>query len=102
MSYNYTRKTYSNQESAEMLCMQLKKRVKTTMIGSIASIEENLSFLWERGDEESEKFFELFQKIRSEILDKGNRESRNLESDLNKYEIKSKFINYNFPVKDIK
>ena len=59
------------------------------MIGALSSIEENLSFLWEN---DNPKFTKadmkiLYNKIRSEILDKGNNQARNVDAELAQYDV---------------
>ena len=65
---------YKN-DSKERLSKILKKKVETTMIGALSSVEEHLSFLWAPNSEEmtpeQKIMYDLFQKIRSEILEKG-------------------------------
>ena len=60
------------------------------MIGALSSIEENLGFLWE-GDGEPTKdqqvMKDIYQKIRSEILDKGNNQARNIDAELAQYDV---------------
>ena len=67
-----------------------KKKIQTTMIGALSSIEENLGFLW-GGDEGSTKdqqvMKDIYQKIRSEILDKGNNQARNIDAELAQYDV---------------
>jgi hypothetical protein len=61
------------------------------MIGALSSIEENLSFLWESTDgkltEEQINLKNVYNKIRSEILDKGNNQARNIDAELAQYDI---------------
>lgn len=76
-------------ESKERLSKILKKKIQTTMIGALSTIEENLSFLWE-GDNpkiDKEKMKEIYNKIRSEILDRGNNQARNVDAELAQYEV---------------
>lgn len=82
----------------------VNKKLKTIMIGSIHSIEKHLGFLW--GHEDNEELTEdqmilrdLFQLVRTEILDKGNAQSRYIDSELSQYEIKKKKFNLVLPVK---
>lgn len=65
----------------------MRKKIQTTMIGALSSIEENFGFLWD-GDEEQHKLYkELYDKIRSEILDKGNNQARNIDAELSHYDV---------------
>tara|TARA_R100000008_G_scaffold41113_2_gene23669 strand:- start:4507 stop:4875 length:369 start_codon:yes stop_codon:yes gene_type:complete len=91
-------------DSKERLSKILKKKVETTMIGAISSIEDHFSFLWLADDSEmttEKKFmYETFQKVRSEILDKGNTQARNVDAELNQYEIKWMRYSMDIPVKN--
>jgi len=87
--YGRIRDQKHRHESKERLSSILKKKIQTTMIGALSSIEENLAFLWE---EDSPKFTkqemkEIYNKIRSEILDKGNNQARNVDAELSNYNI---------------
>jgi hypothetical protein len=65
----------------------MKKRITTTMIGSLASIEESL----ELTDDE-------YSELRQEILDKGNAQIRELKKDLEQFEISYKTV-YFVPIR---
>jgi hypothetical protein len=94
---------YKN-DSKERLSKILKKKVETTMIGALSSVEEHLSFLWAPNSEEmtpeQKIMYDLFQKIRSEILDKGNTQARNVDAELAQYEIKWLRYNTTIPIKN--
>ena len=94
---------YKN-DSRERLSKILKKKVETTMIGSLSSIEEHLSFLWTSSSGEATPeqkiMYDLFQKIRSEILDKGNTQARNIDAELLQYEVKWLRYNTIIPIKN--
>ena len=75
--------------SKEKLFLASKKKIQTTMIGAIATIESNFGFLWE-GEvltKEQAELKNIFEQARSEILDRGNTQIRNLENEFNNYEI---------------
>lgn len=101
--YKEARSEKYKYDSKERLSKILKKKVETTMIGAISSIEDHFGFLWEIKDSDmtaEKKFmYELFQKIRSEILDKGNAQARNIDAELNQYEVKWMRYSMNIPVK---
>lgn len=59
----------------------IRKRITTTMIGALASIEEHLDL----DDEE-------YSALRQEILDKGNAQIRELRRDLDNYDIRRKTV----------
>ena len=75
------------QKSADRLRRTMKKKVQTTMIGAISSVESLFGFLWEEESEHSEKMKELFDAVRSDILDKGNHQIRNVDAELDMYDI---------------
>ena len=76
-------------DSKDRLSKILKKKIQTTMIGALSSIEENLGFLWEEDNPTINKkqLKDIYNKIRSEILDKGNNQARNIDAELSQYEI---------------
>jgi len=90
--YKQKREDKYRQDSRERLSKILKKKVETTMIGALSSLEEHFSFLWNTGDgpmsPEQKMMYDAFQRVRSEILDKGNTQSRNVDAELAQYEVK--------------
>ena len=76
----------------------MKKKIQTTMIGAISSIEDHFSFLWERDSEVASSMHDLFQEVRSEILDKGNHQLRNVDVELCQYEINWLRHSINLPI----
>ena len=91
--YKAARADKYKQDSRDRLSKILKKKVETTMIGALSSIEEHFAFLWNVTDGESlspeqQVLYDAFQKVRSEILDKGNTQSRNVDAELAQYEVK--------------
>ena len=80
-------------DSKDRLSRILRKKIQTTMIGALSTIEENFNFLWENQDgspltEEQTIMKGLYQKVRSEILDKGNNQARNVDAELAQYDVK--------------
>jgi hypothetical protein len=61
------------------------------MIGALSTIEENFGFLWNSPDgkltKEQEAMKNLYNKIRSDILDKGNNQARNIDAELSQYDV---------------
>lgn len=90
----------------ENLSRNMKKRIQTTMIGAIASIEEYFGQFWGKDSESptasQERFREIFEELRDEILDKGNTQIRSIDADLAKYEVEEIRYNYNLPIVHIK
>jgi len=102
--YSKTREDQYRLDSKDRLSKILKKKIETTMIGALSSIEENLGFLWKAEDGEKQTKDQilmngLYQKIRSEILDKGNAQARNIDSELNQYDVKWLRYSVSIPVR---
>lgn len=79
-------------ESKEKLSKVLKKKIQTTMIGALSTIEENFGFLWTNDSggpltKDQEIMKNLYNKVRSEILDRGNNQARNIDAELSNYDI---------------
>tara|TARA_E500000331_G_C16799083_1_gene515766 strand:- start:34 stop:402 length:369 start_codon:yes stop_codon:yes gene_type:complete len=97
--YKQVRSQQYKTDSKDRLAKLLKKKVQTTMIGALSSIEEHFGFLWEDcTTEDQKKFKELYNSIRSEILDKGNHQARNIDAELAQYEVEWLKYNYKIPV----
>ena len=97
-NYKHSRDSDYDVFSKDKLSQVLKKKIETTMIGALSSVEENLKFLWEEKNPQSKEMHEIYQNIRSEILDKGNRQIRNVDSELANYTVTCTRHQYHFPV----
>jgi len=80
-------------DSKERLKKISTKKIQTTMIGALDSIEKHLGFLWENNPE----LRETYEIVRQEILDRGNDQIRNLMSELELYDIE--WLRYNLQLK---
>ena len=78
------------------------------MIGALASIEKHFGFLWGQDEDDGEvenvtpeqkQLREIYDEARSEILDKGNTQIRNLEFEFAAYDIVWKKNTVMLPVK---
>jgi len=102
--YKSIREDKFKQDSRDRLSKILKKKVETTMIGALSSIEDHFAFLWTSKDggmsPEQKIMYDTFQKVRSEILDKGNTQIRNSESELESYDVTWNKYHYNIPVQN--
>ena len=91
-NYKEMREEKYRTDSRDRLSKILKKKIETTMIGALSSIEEHLGFLWNAKDgqltEDQVYMKDLYQKVRSEILDKGNTQARNVDAELSQYDVK--------------
>lgn len=100
--YKTAREDKYKQDSRDRLSKILKKKVETTMIGALSSIEDHFSFLWNSKDDsmtpEQKIMYDTFQKVRSEILDKGNTQARNIDAELAQYEVKWLKYQANIPI----
>ena len=92
--------------SKDRLLKISKKKVQTTMIGALSTIERVFGFLW--GHESSEPLTPeqehvkaLYEEVRSEILDRGNNQARNLEAEFANYDINWLKYQITLPVKTI-
>ena len=101
-NYKKVRDEKYKQESKERLSKTLKKKIQTTMIGALSSIEENFGFLWQSDNDslstEQQTMKNLYNKLRSEILDKGNNQARNIDAELSQYDIEWLRYSINIPV----
>ena len=101
--YKRAREEKYRSDSKHRLSKILRKKIETTMIGALSSIEEHFGFLWAEdsphSDEEKASMLDLYNKVRSEILDKGNTQSRNVDAELAQYEVKWQKYTMVIPVK---
>lgn len=88
-NYKKAREKKYKADSKDRLSKILKKKIQTTMIGALSSIEENFGFLWNEDNPKITKaeMTQIYNKIRSEILDKGNNQARNVDAELAQYEV---------------
>tara|TARA_B100000214_G_scaffold73309_1_gene49204 strand:+ start:992 stop:1363 length:372 start_codon:yes stop_codon:yes gene_type:complete len=90
--------------SRDKLFKASKKKIQTTMIGSLSTIEEQFGFLWGFDIPESErtveqkKIHEIYEDTRAKILDRGNTQIRNLETEFINYDITRKKHFINLPI----
>ena len=105
-NYKDRREQVHARKSAARLTNNLKKKIQTTMIGALSSIEKHFGFLWghESPDAltpEQEHMKELYDLVRSEILDRGNNQCRNLETEFMNYDITWLRYKITLPVKPL-
>jgi hypothetical protein len=94
-------------DSKDRLSKILKKKVETTMIGALSSIESHFGFLWEveKGESvtpEKKIMYEIYQKVREEVLNKGNTQARNIDAELSQYNVSWLKYQKNIPIKEIR
>lgn len=97
------KKRAMNDRSKDRLRKEIGKRINTTMIGAIASVEKYFGKLWGFENQEvtpqQERLREVFEELRSEILDKGNAQIRNIESELSSYDVVWNRFHIDLPIK---
>ena len=104
LDYKRSREDRFKEVSRDALFKASKKKIQTTMIGALSTIEEHFGFLWgldsdeEKLTPEQKHVRSIFEDIRAKILDRGNTQIRNLESELVNYEISKKKYFINLPV----
>ena len=90
--YKQQREDKFKVDSRDRLSKIIRKKIETTMIGALSSVEEHFGFLWATEDgqltDEQRYMKETYQKIRSEILYKGNTQARNVDAELAQYDVK--------------
>jgi len=76
-------------DSKERLKKIATKKVQTTMIGALDSVEKHLGFLWEEDEDgkANDALRETYDIVRQEILDRGNDQIRNLMTEIDQYDI---------------
>lgn len=104
LEYRNARESRHKDLSRDKLFKTAKKKIQTTMIGALSTIEESFGFLWGLGIEENErsdehrKIQELYEDARAKILDRGNTQIRSLEAEFINYDITRKKYLINLPV----
>lgn len=91
--------------SHDSLFKAAKKKIQTTMIGSLSTIEEHFGFLWNHGvpddqlSEEQKYMKNIYEEARAKILDRGNTQIRDLELEFVNYDITRKKYHIKLPIK---
>lgn len=71
----------------------ISKKIRTTMIGALDSMEKNFGHLWGHGLPENElteeQLFwdEIWEETRAQILNKGNQQIRAAQDELSEYDM---------------
>ena len=101
-----TRENLYKEKSKDRLNKNCKKKVQTTMIGALSSIEEHFGFLWGHESDEplledQEKMRLVYEELRSDVLDKGNTQIRNIDAEFTQYDITWNRYQYQIPIKPL-
>jgi hypothetical protein len=103
-----TREERDREMSKDKLFKAAKKKIQTTMIGALSTLESSFGFLWgfevpeEDKTPEQKRVYEIYEEARAQILDRGNTQIRNLESEFVNYDIVRKRYQITLPVKTIR
>ena len=79
--------------STRKLEINLRKKFQTTMVGALAKFEERFGHMWGHGiiiedlDEEQERYREIWDVVRTEILNNGNNQLRGATEELARYSV---------------
>jgi predicted ATP-binding protein involved in virulence len=103
LDYRATRDERYKELSRDKLFQVAVKKIQTTMIGALSTLEESFGFLWgfDSNDEKTEdqrKILEIYEDARAKILDRGNTQIRILESEFVNYDIVRKKHFISLPV----
>ncbi len=100
------REKHTEANSKRQLIRHVSTKIKTTMIGALDSFEKGFGYLWghtkeleELTPEESE-MRELWEEIRTEVLDKGNGQLRGAQDEISQYTLKWNKFHTEFLIKD--
>ncbi len=93
------------EQSKERLFKIIEKKLRTTFIGDIAAIEEQFGTLWgidyaAKDLTEDERIFkEKWDKLRTNILDRGNAQIRGLKNELEQHTIQWDGYSYDLKIR---
>ena len=94
--------------SQNTLKRHIKTKFRTTMISSLAKFEELFGHLWGHGEldreltDEQREWRETWELARTEILNKGNDQSRAALNEIDQYTVKFNRNQYTFQIQDKK
>ena len=104
IDYKKSREDRYKEVSKDTLFKASKKKIQTTMIGALSTVEEHFGFLWgfelpeENLTPEQKHVKSIFEDVRAKILDRGNTQIRSLESEFVNYEVSKKKYFITLPV----
>jgi len=104
LDLKHAREQRYKEVSRDKLFKVAKKKIQTTMIGALSTLEESFGFLWGFDLNESERtpeqrhVHQIYEEARAKILDRGNTQIRNLENEFINYDIARKKHFINLPV----
>lgn len=89
--------------SKERLKENISKKILTTTVGAVSSIEKFFGFLWKEEiggklSEEQAYMKNLFGEVREEIFALGNRQIKNAETEIENHDISWNRYHQEFPI----
>lgn len=72
-------------KNPEDLLYEIEKRIKTTMIGSLAKFEQTFGYLWEEEGPDQQMYEDMWEDTRNDILNHGNHQIRSALKELGSY-----------------
>jgi len=79
--------------SKQKLETNMEKKIKTTMIGALATFEDYFAELWgydkpyNKLTEEEQHYRDMWEDVRNDVLNKGNHQSRLALTELQEYDV---------------
>lgn len=99
------RKDIIEERSKDRLKKEVRKRIQTTMIGALSKLEDSLGHLWGHGEDvinkEQAVYRDIFEELRTKILDNGNAQIRTIESEIDAYDIVWNKYHLNLPIRPL-
>lgn len=72
------------------LIKNLEKKCTTIMIGSLVRFEQKFGYLWNSEDEAGDRYYDMWQDVRRDILNFGNHHTRDVVENIYKFFIDDK------------
>jgi high-affinity Fe2+/Pb2+ permease len=100
-------KERSEANSRRKLESVIQKKCQTTMIGALARFEERFGQLWNHGKpekdltEEERSWREMWDLVRTEVLNNGNNQIRAIKEELGQYNVNYEGYQLKLPVKSV-
>jgi hypothetical protein len=106
LSMKTIREERKREVARDGLFKSAKKKIQTTMIGALSTVEDSFGFLWGFDPDEEDADLtpeqrhlkNIYEDARAKILDRGHTQIRNLEIDFGNYEVTRKKHYINLPV----
>ena len=108
LDLKHSREQRYKEVSRDKLFQAAKKKIQTTMIGALSTLEESFGFLWGFDLDESERtpeqrhVHQIYEDARAKILDRGNTQTRNLENEFINYDISRRKHYINLPMAQVR